>query len=75
MSEERYLAEQIELLVQGGADFDEAGRVVLGLVRAHRADPDVTQISDVQGPVGRHGQRGGGFEAGVTGVTSVSCGI
>ncbi|TNN34636.1 hypothetical protein EYF80_055200 [Liparis tanakae] len=67
-----YLAEEIKLLVQWGADLHQSRRAGLRLVGADGSDPDVAQIGDVQGSVGRHGQRGGRLEAGVTGVASVS---
>lgn len=69
-----YLAEQIELLVQWGADLHQSTRAGLRLVEADSPDPDVSHVSDVQGSVGGHGQRGGGFEAGVTGVACVAWG-
>jgi len=67
-----YLAEEIKLLVQWGADLHQSSRAGLRLVGADGSDPDVAQIGDVQGAVGGRGQRGGGFEAGVTGVAAVS---
>lgn len=66
-----YLAEEIELLVQWGADLHQAGRAGLRLVGAYSSDPDVAQISNIQGTVGGHGQRGRGFETSVTGVASI----
>lgn len=67
-----YLAEEIELLVQWGADLHQASRAGLRLVGAYSSDPDVAQISNIQGTVGGHGQRGGGFETSVTGVASIA---
>ena len=67
-----YLVEEIELLVQWGADLHQSGRAGLRLVGAYGSDPNVAQISNIQGTVGGHGQRGGGFEASVTGVASIS---
>lgn len=67
-----YLAEEIELLVQWGADLHQSGRAGLRLVGAYSSDPDVAQISNIQGTIGGHGQRGGGLETSVTGVASIS---
>lgn len=67
-----YLAEEIKLLVQRGADLHQSGWAGLRLVGADGSDPDVAQIGDVKGSVGGHGQRGGGFETSVTGVASIS---
>lgn len=67
-----YLAKEIELLVLRGADLHQPSRAGLRLVGVDGPDPDVAQVGDIQGAVGRHGQGGGGFEAGVTGVASVA---
>jgi len=67
-----YLAEEIELLVQRGADLHESSRARLRLVRTDSSDPDVAQISNIQGAIGGHCQRGGGFETSVASVASIS---
>lgn len=67
-----HLVEEIELLVQRGADLHQAGRVGLRLVGADGSDPDVAQVGDVQGAVGGHSQRGGRLEAGVAGVAAIT---
>lgn len=67
-----YLAKEVELLVQWGTDLYQSGWARLRLVGADGSDPDVAQISNIQGAIGGHGQRGGGFETSVAGVTSVS---
>lgn len=50
-----YLAEEIELLVQWGADLHQSGWAGLRLVGAYSSDPDVAQISNIQGAIGGHG--------------------
>lgn len=66
------LAEEIELLVQWGADLHQSGWAGLRLVGADSSDPDVAQISNIQGAIGGHGQRGGGFETSIAGVASIT---
>lgn len=67
-----YLAEEIELLVQWGADLHQSNWAGLRLVGAYSSDPDVAQISNIQGPIRGHGYRRRGFKTSVTGVTSIS---
>lgn len=67
-----YLAEEIELLIQWGADLHQANRTGLRLVWTHCSDPYVAQISNVQGAVGSHSQRGGSFEPSVSCIAAIS---
>lgn len=67
-----YLAEEIELLIQWGADLHQSSWAGLRLVGADRSDPYVSQISNIQGAIGGHGQRGGSFETSVTCIASIS---
>lgn len=67
-----YLVEEIELLVQWGANLYQSGWVGLRLVGADRSDPDVAQISNIQGAVGGHGQRGGCFQTGIPSIASIT---
>lgn len=67
-----YLAEEVELLIQWGADLHQSSWAGLRLVGTDCSDPDVAQISNIQGAIGGHSQRGGGFEASIAGIASVS---
>lgn len=67
-----YLAEEVELLVQWGADLHQSGRARLRLVGADCSDPDVAQISNIQGAIGADSQRGRSFETSVTGIASIT---
>ncbi len=66
-----YLAEEIELLIQWGADLHQSGWAGQRLVGANSSNSDVAQISNKQGSIGGHSQRGGGFETSITGVASI----
>lgn len=67
-----YLAEEIELLVQWGANLHQSGWAGLRLVGADSSDPDVAQISNIQGAIGGHCQRGGGFQTSITSIATIS---
>lgn len=67
-----YLAEEVKLLIQWGADLHQSSWAGLRLVWADCSDPDVAQISNIQCAIGGHGQRGGGFKASIAGIASVS---
>lgn len=64
--------ELIQLLVCRGGNLINIHLIETGLVLTDRTDADVAQVGNVQSPIGRHSQRGGGLQLGVFGVPAVT---